>query len=97
MAVNEPIDFSQPKNSLSEIADAERKKLLPKNDYKTDFQYSATNPDALGDGDVKGKGTGGDLDVYNENAGGIQDIIERKAEIVINKYKNVSPYTTPSA
>lgn len=97
MATNEPLDFSQPKNSLSDIADIERKKLIPKNDYKTDFQYSSTNPDAIGDGDSKGKGTGGNLDVYNESAGALQDIIERKSEIVINKYKKDTPYTTPSA
>lgn len=97
MATNEPLDFSQPKNSLSEIAEAERKKLFPKNDYKTENQYSAVNPDALADGDAQGKGTGEFLDTGNQNAGGIQDIIERKAELVINKYKIQNPYTTPSA
>ena len=30
----EPLDFSQPENKMSLYADAERKKLLPKNDYK---------------------------------------------------------------
>lgn len=97
MAVNEPLDFSQPKNSLSEIAESERKKLFPKNDYKNENQYSSTNPDALADGDVKGKGTGNFLDTTNESAGAIQDILERKSEIVINKYKKDTPYTTPSA
>ena len=97
MATNEPLDFSQPDNKLSQIADAERQKLIPKNDYKTGNQYSATNPDALADGDSKGKGTGSFLDVNNEQAGAIQDIVERKATIVINKFKKDSPYTTPSA
>jgi hypothetical protein len=96
MPVNEPIDLSQPKNDLGLIGEAERKKLFPKNDYKTTNQYSSVNPDALATGDAQGKGTGGDLDVYNEEAGAIQDIIERKSEIVINKYKSVTPYTTPS-
>jgi hypothetical protein len=97
MATNEPLDFSQPDNALSQIANAQRQKLIPKNDYKTENQYSATNPDALADGDAQGKGTGNFLDTSNQNAGAIQDILERKAEIVINKYKNESPYTTPSA
>lgn len=97
MATNEPLDFSQPDNKLSQIADAERQKLIPKNDYKTSNQYSATNPDAIADGDTKGKGTGNFLDVNNDKAGAIQDIIERKSEIVINRYKKDSPYTTPSA
>lgn len=97
MATNEPLDFSQPDNKLSQIADAERQKLIPKNDYKTSNQYSATNPDAIADGDSQGKGTGSFLDVNNEQAGAIQDILERKAEIVLNTYKKDSPYTTPSA
>jgi hypothetical protein len=98
MPVNEPLNFEQPKNSLSDIAETERKKLLPKNDFKrTANEYSSVNPDAIGDGDAQGKGTGGDLDVYNQSAGAIQDILERKAELVINAYKSTTPYTTPSA
>lgn len=97
MPVNEPLNFDQPNNDLSQIAQAERNKLFPKNDYKETNSYSSTNPDALADGDTQGKGTGEFLDVYNQEAGAIQDILERKAELVINKYKINSPYTTPSA
>jgi hypothetical protein len=98
MPVNEPLNFEQPKNRLSDIADAERKKLIPKNDYiKTGNEYSSVNPDALADGDAKGRGTGGDLDVYNESAGTLIDVVERKNEIKLNFYKSNSPYTTPSA
>jgi hypothetical protein len=46
MAVTEPLNFEQPKNDLSAIAEAERKKLLPKNDFSTGNAYSAVNPDA---------------------------------------------------
>jgi len=98
MAVNEPLNFEQPNNELSAIAEAERKKLFPKNDYiKTANEYSSVNKDALADGDAQGKGTGLFLDVYNQQAGAIQDILERKAEIVINEYQPNKPYTTPSA
>jgi hypothetical protein len=98
MAVNEPLDFTQPTNKLSQIADAQRAALFPKNDYtKTANEYSSVNPDALADGDAEGKGTGNFLDVYNEQAGAIQDILERKAEVVLNQYKSNAPYTTPSA
>ena len=46
-----PLDFSQPKNKLTEIAEFERKKNLVKNDYtQQGQQYSSTNPDAIGDG-----------------------------------------------
>ena len=98
MANYEPLDFAQPDNKLSQIAAAQRALLFPKNDYKdTANEYSAVNPDALATGDAQGKGTGGDLDIFNESAGAIQDILERKSEIVLNQYKINTPYTTPSA
>ena len=98
MPVNEPLNFGQPDNKLSSIADAQRAILLPKNDYKkTANEYSTVNPDALATGDAQGKGTGGFLDTYNQSAGAIQDIQERNSELVINEYKPNSPYTTPSA
>lgn len=97
MPISEPLDFEQPKNDLSSIAETERKRLIIKNDYRTTNQYSAINPDAIGDGDAQGKGTGGFLDTTNQSAGAIQDIIERKAGIVINEYKSTNPYTKPTA
>jgi hypothetical protein len=98
MPAREPLNFDQPNNELSQIADLERKKLLPKNDYaKTANEYSAVNKDAIADGDLLGKGTGDFLDVYNQQAGAIQDIIERRNEITFNEYKANNPYTTPAA
>ena len=88
-----PLDFSQPANKLTVIADNERKKNLVKNDYKQQGnEYSSTNPDAMGDGDVLGRGTGIYLDVYNNLAGTSVDITERKNEIKINKYQPNKPY-----
>ena len=97
MAQQEPIDVSQPKNDLGKIAEMERAKLFPKNTYNHANQYSSVNPDALATGDVNGKGTGGDLDIFNENAGGVIDIKERKLQTVVNEFKPANPYTTPSA
>ena len=97
MPTIEPLNFSQPDNEMSRVADAERKKLLTKNDFKTSNQYSSVNPDALATGDAQGKGTGNFLDIFNQNAGAIQDIIERKTEITNNKFQPNKPYTTPSA
>ena len=96
MANLEPLDFSQPSNELSNIAEMERNKLFPKNDFKKTNQYSSVNPDALADGDEAGKGTGNFLDVYNQNAGAIQDIVERKAMTVVNEYKSTNPYRIPT-
>ena len=97
MATLEPLSFSQPDNELSRIAQAERAKLFPKNDYYTNNQYSSVNPDALANGDEKGRGTGIFLDVYNQNVGTRTDILERKTEIKVNEYQPNKPYTTPSA
>ena len=96
MAQVEPTDLSQPKNDLSSIAEAERRKLFAKNDYKTDNLYSSTNPDALATGDEFGKGTGGFLDTNNQAAGSRTDVIERKNEIKVNEYQPNNPYTFPT-
>jgi hypothetical protein len=90
---NDRLNFDQPENQLSAIAEAERAKLFPKNDFspKSD-KYSSVHPDAVADGDEIGRGTGKFLDIYNENAGTSQDIVERKEDIKINKYNPNSPY-----
>ena len=91
--IQEPLDFEQPKNKLTEYAEIERAKLIPKNDYNKSNQYSSVNKDALSDGDEKGKGTGVFLDIFNQNAGAIQDVVERKKEIALNEYGPNKPYT----
>jgi hypothetical protein len=94
MATDITVDLSQNEpNALTAIADAERAKLIPKNDYNdVGNQYSATNRDALADGDSMGRGTGVFLDVYNAAAGTINDIVERKSEIKINKFNSSKTY-----
>ena len=45
MAQREPLNFEQPNNELSQIAEMERRKLLPKNDFVKDSnEYSSVNP-----------------------------------------------------
>ena len=94
MANELTIDLSQNEpNALTAIADAERAKLIPKNDYNAvGNQYSSVNRDAVADGDSMGRGTGTFLDVYNVNAGTIDDIVERKNEIKINKFNSSKTY-----
>jgi hypothetical protein len=94
MAQTERLDFAQPDNELSQIAEQQRQKLIPKNDYKTVNQYSSTNKDAMSDGDEFGKGTGSFLDT--SNGGSSVDTLERKNEIKINEFQMDKPYTTPS-
>jgi len=86
LAQNEP-------NQLTAVANQERSKLIPKNDYnEVGNQYSDVNKDAVADGDAKGRGTGVFLDVYNNAAGTSNDIVERKNEIKINKYNSSKTY-----
>jgi hypothetical protein len=91
----ERLNFNQPANDLTAIADIQRKSLVVKNDYKTVNPYSAVNPDAISDGDESGKGTGVFLDTIN--GGSSIDIVERKNEIKVNEFQPNKPYTTPSA
>jgi len=88
------LDLSQNiPNALTAYADQERKKLIPKNDFNAvGNQYSSVNRDAVADGDSMGRGTGTFLDVYNVNAGTINDVVERKNEIKINKYNSSKTY-----
>ena len=88
------LDLTQTeKNALTLIADAERAKLIPKNDYNAvGNQYSSVNSNAVADGDSMGRGTGSYLDVYNVNAGTIDDVVERKNEIKINKFNSSKTY-----
>jgi hypothetical protein len=89
---SDKLDFSQPNNTLSQIADEQRRKLFARNDFKETDQYSTVHPDAIATGDKIGRGTGGDLDVYNNNAGTSTDIFERKDDLKINKFSPNNPY-----
>jgi hypothetical protein len=94
MPYENPVDLTQDiNNKLTEYANAERSRLLPKNEYSDDVsEYSSVNPNAIADGDSKGRGTGVFLDVYNEKAGTREDIIERKSMLKINKWKSTNQY-----
>jgi hypothetical protein len=94
MANELTLDLSQDvPNALTAIADAERAKLIPKNDFNAvGNEYSSVNKDAVADGDSMGRGTGVYLDVYNVNAGTSDDIIERKNDIKVNKFNSSKPY-----
>jgi hypothetical protein len=90
---SDTLDFSQPENEMSRIADVERRKLFARNDFSDNAnEYSPVNPAAIANGDEIGRGTGGDLDIYNYNAGTKTDQIERKSDIVVNKYNPDKPY-----
>lgn len=90
---NDNLDFSQPNNELSRIADARRSVLFPRNDFQPEGeQYGVSHPDATADGDNAGRGTGQFLDIFNFDAGTNQDIQERIGDIKVNKYNRNKPY-----
>lgn len=96
MTTYDPLIITQPDNKLSKIAETERARLLPRNTFKDNAnEYSATNPDAIADGDLQGKGTGQFLDSKNQSAGSSLDILERKFNTKFNPYGINAPYTTP--
>jgi len=94
MANELTVDLSQNEpNALTAIAEQERARLIPRNDYnEVGNPYSATNQEAIADGDAMGRGKGVFLDVYNTAAGTITDVVERKNEIKINKFNSSKPY-----
>jgi hypothetical protein len=96
MEANDRLDFAQPNNDLSKIAESQRGILFPRNDFSPRSQsYSSVHPDAIADGDAIGRGTGLYLDVYNVQAGTSLDTAERVNNIKINKYNKDKGYTIP--
>ena len=89
---SDELDFSQPDNQLSKIAEEQRRKLFARNDFKTTDPYSSVHPDALSDGDKIGRGTGGDLDINNDKIGTNADIQQRINEVKVNKFSPNNPY-----
>jgi len=71
-------DFNQkqPGQTLTSLSDAERKKLISRNPYNAVDEYNTSHPNAVSDGDPKGKGNAKFLGVYdNDNTGGSIDIL----------------------
>ena len=90
-------------DKLGDIGKAERDKMIAKNSYQIDEEthYSAKHKNALGDGDKKGKGTGGFMDTYN--GGSLEDVegnavdsgSGRIANLKVNKYTKNNEYKAP--
>jgi hypothetical protein len=75
---------------LRKVAVDEREgKLFPINEYKpTSSEYGAGHPNALSDGDEKGKGE-------TQTIGGKTDILTRSVLKAVNQYSDSAPYTSP--
>ena len=87
--------------TLTSLSDAERKKLISRNNYNPKDGYSANHPNALSDGDPKGKGNAKFLGVYDDdNTGGSIDILGtgeahtgRIGNVVTNLYSKENEYS----
>lgn len=91
-------------NELEQVAINQRNSLIPLNEYNSSDQsqkYSSSHPNALSDGDNKGKGTNLYLDTYNGGAdfdiNGNPAIVGsgRLQNISSNQYNSDNGYTTP--
>ena len=87
---------TNPGEKMTEVAKAERDKLFPKNEYspKSEF-YGPQHPNALADGDEKGRGTSVFLGVHDADTGTKTDVITRKDLIKTNAYNSKNGYSVP--
>ena len=76
---------------LEEINAPFRKENLARNDYDNNDQYTVSHPDALSDGDEKGKGE------KNNQVGGATDIKTRERLMTKNKYNKNREYNAGTA
>ena len=78
---------------LEQIGDKERVNLLARNEYNYTTEYNSTNPNAVSDGDEKGKGQ------LNENGtvGSLTDINNRNVLMGKNEYNPNSEYNSTSS
>ena len=73
-------------SKLKEIADKQREIQIVKNIYKGNDVYNISHPNALSDGDEKGKGE------LNNSIGSASDIISRESQMARNQYTKANPY-----
>lgn len=76
---------------LQDISEQFRKREVVRNDYNNNDQYSGTHPDAMSDGDDKGKGE------KNGSIGSATDIKTREQQMVKNKFSKNNPYNDSTA
>ena len=76
---------------LLENSEQFRNNLLAKNSHTPSNEYDAGNPNALSDGDEKGKG------LFNGNIGSISDIQARNTQLASNKFTMDRPYDASQA
>ena len=78
-------------SKLEKISIQYRKNLVSKNIYNNNNNYSNSHPNALSDGDERGKGEN------NNSVGSATDIKSRKTLLTKNKYGKNKEYNDATA
>ena len=82
---------------MTDIAQAERDKLFPRNTYAPDKDvYGPQHPNALTDGDEKGRGSSVFLGVHDQETGTKTDNLTRKDLIKTNNFNYKEQYISVS-
>jgi hypothetical protein len=84
-------DQNDTPSNLSRISQEFRDREIARNEYQDGDQYYAGHPNALSDGDEKGKGE------TTQSIGGKTDINTRENAIAKNKYSRNNPYNIDNA
>ena len=86
---------TQPGEQLTAIGKAERDRLFPKNEYSPKSEsYSPQHPNAMSDGDEKGRGNSVFLGVRGD-IGTQTDILTRKDLVKTNAFNSKNSYSVP--
>jgi hypothetical protein len=78
--------MSQPRKTVKQIADELRDPMLATNEYQANNAFGVNHPNALADGDDKGKGENNGL------IGSLTDRAERARQTAINKFNSANTY-----
>lgn len=78
-------------SKLEDIGVSFRTKLIAKNDFNKNDEYTAGHPDALSTGDENGKGE------KNGEIGSATDIKKRKTLLTKNKFSSNKEYNSGTA
>jgi hypothetical protein len=85
-------DQNDTPSNLSRISQEFRDREIARNAYTRNDEYVSTHPNAISDGDERGKGEGD-----RGSIGGRTDIQKRQQSIAKNKYSLNNPYNIDNA
>lgn len=85
-------DQNDTPSNLTRISQEFRDREIARNTYSRTDEYVSTHPNAISDGDEKGKG-----ESDRGSVGGRTDITQRQLLLSKNRYSNNNPYNIDNA